>query len=381
MALACDIGVVGLGVMGRNLALNLADHGFAVAGLDKDAGKAKLLETETAGKTVSGTTDPETFTSLLRRPRAALLLVPASVVDAAVAELRPLLTAGDLIIDAGNSHFADTDRRAKELTQHGLAFLGMGVSGGEAGARHGPSLMPGGPREAYERIRPLLEAVAAKVDGEPCVAYLGPGSAGHFVKMVHNGIEYAAMQIIAESYDLLKRGLGFHDDELSHVYKAWNEGALSSYLIEITSHIFNQVDEQTGKRVIDEILDVAKQKGTGMWTSQSAMELQVPVPTIDVAVAMRDLSVFAKQRDEASGIYERSVLRAVVDYNSFLIDLRGAILAALIIAHSQGMALLGAASEKYEYHLDLETIARIWKGGCIIRSSLLENIQMAFHKE
>ena len=269
--------------------------------------------------------------------------------------------------------------RARNLAAKGIHFLGVGVSGGEEGARHGPSIMPGGPKEAYERVRPVFEAAAAKVNGDPCVTWLGPGSAGHFVKMVHNGIEYGVMQLIAETYDLMKRGLGLNDDEMHEVYALWNKGELNGYLVEITSHIFSKQDEKTGKRLIDEILDVAKQKGTGMWTSQSAMELQVPIPTIDLAVAMRDLSVFAKEREQASAIYQRSMRRFTGDRNTFLTQLGRALYAAMIITYAQGLAVLAAASDKYEYHLDREAVARIWRGGCIIRAALLEDICAAFH--
>jgi 6-phosphogluconate dehydrogenase len=289
------------------------------------------------------------------------------------------LGKGDLIIDAGNSYFKDTDVRARNLAAKGIQFLGVGVSGGEEGARHGPSIMPGGPKEAYERVRPVFEAVAAKVSGDPCVTWLGPGSAGHFVKMVHNGIEYAVMQLIAETYDLMKRGLALSDDQLREVFSAWNKGELNGYLVEITSHIFSKVDERTGQRLIDEILDVAKQKGTGMWTSQSAMELQVPIPTIDLAVAMRDLSVFAKERELASAIFQRSRQRFTGDHDRFLTQLGRALFAGMIIIYAQGMALLAVASGKYGYDLNLEAVARIWRGGCIIRAALLEDICAAFH--
>ena len=293
-----EIGMIGLGVMGRNVLLNMADHGFPVAGYDKDPGKVEALQKESAEHDIHSVANIKDFIGLLRRPRAVMMLVPAGPpVDSVIADLLPHLETGDLIIDAGNSYFKDTNLRARNLAAKGIQFLGVGVSGGEEGARHGASIMPGGPEEAYERVRPLLEAVAAKVNGDACVAYLGPGSAGHFVKMVHNGIEYAVMQLLAETYDLMKRGLGLSDDELREVYDTWNQGELNGYLIEITGRIFGKVDERTGKRLIDEILDVAKQKGTGMWTSQSAMELQVPIPTIDLAVAMRDLSVFEKQRE------------------------------------------------------------------------------------
>jgi len=308
-----------------------------------------------------------------------MMLVPAGApVDSVIKDLLPHLDKGDLIIDAGNSYFKDTDLRARSLAAKGIQFLGVGVSGGEEGARHGPSIMPGGPKEAYELVRPVFEAAAAKVNGDPCVTWLGPGSAGHFVKMVHNGIEYGIMQLIAETYDLMKRGLDLNDDEMHEVFALWNEGELNGYLVEITSHIFSKQDEKTGKRLIDEILDVAKQKGTGMWTSQSAMELQVPLPTIDLAVAMRDLSVFAKEREQAGAIYQRSLRDFNSDRETFLTQLRHALYASMIITYAQGLELLAVASDKYEYHLDLEAVARIWRGGCIIRAVLLEDICAAF---
>jgi 6-phosphogluconate dehydrogenase len=377
-----EIGMIGLGVMGRNLLLNMAGHGFAAAGYDKDPGKVEALQREAAGNEIRGVADIKDFIGLLARPRAVMMLVPAGPpVDSVIGDLLPLLERGDIIIDAGNSYFKDTNLRARNLTAHGIPFLGVGVSGGEEGARHGPSIMPGGPKEAYESVRPLLEAVAAKVNGEACVAYLGPGSAGHFVKMVHNGIEYAVMQLLAETYDLMKRGLGLSDDELRDVYDRWNQTELNGYLVEITSRIFGKVDEQTGKRLIDEILDVAKQKGTGMWTSQSAMELQVPAPTIDLAVAMRDLSVFETQRETASEIFKRRVPEFGADRGIFIDQLGHALYAGMIVAYAQGMAVLAAASDKYGYQLDLEVVARIWRGGCIIRTALLENIRMAYRNQ
>jgi len=376
------IGMVGLGVMGRNIVLNMADQGFTVAGYDKDQATVEALRQESTDRDIRGAESIREFAGLLHQPRAVMLLVPAGPpVDSVIADLLPQLEKGDLIIDAGNSYFKDTNLRARNLTAKGIQFLGVGVSGGEEGARHGPSIMPGGPKEAYERVRPVLEAVAVKVNGEPCVTYLGPGSAGHFVKMVHNGIEYAVMQLLAETYDLMKRGLGLSDDELRGVYETWNQGALNSYLVEITSLIFSRVDETTGKRLIDEILDVAKQKGTGMWTSQSAMELQVPIPTIDLAVAMRDLSVFEKQRETAGQIFKRSIPPFGGDHKVFLDQLGHALYAGIIIAYAQGMAVLTAASDKYEYHLDLEAVARIWRGGCIIRTALLEDIRMAYRNQ
>ena len=377
-----EIGMIGLGVMGRNMLLNMADHGFPVAGYDKDPGKVEALQKESAEHDIHGVANIKDFIGLLRRPRAIMMLVPAGPpVDSVIADLLPHLETGDLIIDAGNSYFKDTNLRAGSLTAKGIQFLGVGVSGGEEGARHGASIMPGGPQEAYERVRALLEAVAAKVKGDACVAYLGPGSAGHFVKMVHNGIEYAVMQLLAETYDLMKRGLGLSDDELREVYDTWNQGELNGYLVEITSRIFGKIDENTGKRLIDEILDVAKQKGTGMWTSQSAMELQVPIPTIDLAVAMRDLSVFEKQRETAGEIFHRPIPPFAGDRKAFVDKIGHALHAAMIVVYAQGMAVLAAASDQYKYHLDLETVARIWRGGCIIRAVLLEDIRMAYRNQ
>lgn len=374
-----EIGMIGLGVMGRNLLLNIADHGFSVAGYDKDFNKVEALRQESKGRDVRGAMDIGEFTRLLRPPRAMLLLVPAGPpVDSVITDLSLHLQPGDLIIDAGNSYFKDTDVRVRNMAKKGVYFLGVGVSGGEEGARHGPSIMPGGPKEAYERIRPIFEAAAAKVNGDPCVAWLGPGSAGHFVKMVHNGIEYGLMQLIAETYDLMKRGLDLNDDQLHDTYDLWNREELNGYLMEITSHVFCQVDEKTGKRLIDQILDVARQKGTGMWTSQAAMELQVPIPTIDMAVAIRNLSVFESQRDRASVILRRPARSLRTDPELFLDQLRHAVFAGMIVTYAQGLAVLRVAAERYAYRLNLETVARIWRGGCIIRAALLEDIREAY---
>ncbi len=371
--------MVGLGVMGRNLVLNMADHGFSVAGYDQNPSQVEALGKGSKEHEVRSAADIKEFISLLRRPRAIMLLVPAGApVDSVIKDLLPLLDKGDLIIDAGNSYFKDTNLRASHLMAKAIQFLGVGVSGGEEGARHGPSIMPGGPKEAYERVRPVFEAAAAKVNGDPCVTWLGPGSAGHFVKMVHNGIEYGVMQLLAETYDLMKRGLGMNDDQLRDVYGKWNNGELNGYLVEITSQIFSKQDEKTGKRLIDEILDVAKQNGTGLWTSQSAMELQVPVPTIDLAVAMRDMSMYAKEREQAGALCPRPMRCLAGDRDTFLTQLGRALLAGMMIIYAQGMALLVVASDKYKYALDLEAVARIWRGGCIIRAALLEDICAAF---
>jgi 6-phosphogluconate dehydrogenase len=375
-----EIGMIGLGVMGRNFLLNMADHGFPVAGYDKDVSKVDALRLESKDRNIQGAENIREFVALLRKPRAIMMLVPAGApVDSVIKDLMELLQPDDLIIDAGNSYFKDTNLRASRLEEKGIHFIGVGISGGEEGARYGPSIMPGGLKESYERVRPIFEAAAAKVNSLPCVTYLGPGSAGHFVKMVHNGIEYAMMQLISETYDLMKRGLNFTDDRLYDVYNKWNNSELNSYLMEITCQIFSKVDEKTGKPLIDEILDVARQKGTGMWTSQSAMELQVPIPTIDLAVAMRDMSVYENQRESADKVLQWSTLIFKDDQNTFLTQLRHALYTGMIITYAQGMALLTVASDKYNYNLDLEAVARIWRGGCIIRAGLLEDIQNAFH--
>jgi 6-phosphogluconate dehydrogenase len=377
-----EIGMVGLGVMGRNLVLNIADHGYSVSGYDKDLSKVQELQTEAGSRAINAAQSLEGFVSELSTPRVIMMLVPAGpIVDNVIRDLLPYLETGDLIIDAGNSHFKDTDLRSKSLADKGILFMGVGISGGEAGARHGPSLMPGGPKEAYERLRPIFEAVAAQVEGLPCAAYLGPGSAGHYVKMVHNGIEYGLMQLIAESYDLMKRGLGLSDEELAVIYSNWNEAELNAYLIEITSHIFRKVDERTGKPLIDVILDEARQKGTGMWTSQDAMDLQVPIPVIDAAVSMRNLSAMKSEREAASRRLRVEIPHFEGDQSALLTQLKGAIYASMIITYAQGMAQLRIASQVHDYNIDLEDVARIWRGGCIIRAALLEDIRAAFHTQ
>jgi len=371
--------MVGLGVMGRNLLLNLAEHGFSVAGYDRKTDKVEALLAAAGGWKVPASTAMKTFIAGLQKPRMVMLLVPAGeAVDEVIDTLLLQLEPGDLVIDGGNSHFKDTDRRAVTLAAKGIQFLGVGVSGGEAGARRGPSIMPGGPPEAYARVQPLFEAIAAKVKGDSCVAWLGPGSAGHYVKMVHNGIEYAMMQLIAESYDLMKRGFALNNDEISEVYQAWNRGKLGGYLVEISGRIFQQVDPVAGGRLIDWIRGEARQNGTGLWTSQSAMELQVPTPTIDLAVAMRDLSVLTRERQQASLIYQRATPRFEVDRDILIKQLGQALWTGILVCYAQGFALLAAASVKYGYQLDLAAVARIWRGGCIIRTAMLEAIWPAF---
>jgi 6-phosphogluconate dehydrogenase len=376
----CDIGLIGLGVMGRNLVLNIADHGFPVAVYNRTAEKTRqFMAQDAAGRDIRPGYSLEEFASLLRPPRAMILMVSAGPpVDELIGELLPRLSPGDLVIDAGNSHFTDTDRRSKVLADKGLLFMGMGVSGGERGARYGPSLMPGGPRAGFERVRPILEATAAQVEGEPCVAYLGAGSCGHYVKMVHNGIEYGLMELLAETYDVMKRGLGLNPLELAAIYDDWNRGELNSYLVEITARILRQKDEKTGQPLVDLILDQAKQKGTGKWTSWDAMDLQVPTPSIDVAVMMRDLSGYKAERQAAAQVLQAPAAVFRDDRQRFISQLKNALYASLIITFSQGMALLRRASEAYHYQLNLEMVARIWRGGCIIRAALLKDVRAAF---
>jgi len=376
----CDIGLIGLGTMGRNFVLNLADHGTRVAVYNRTLDKLRgFMENEAGPRPIQpGYTLPE-FVGRLRRPRALILLVAAGApVDAVLRELLPWLKAGDLIIDGGNSHFTDTDRRSKVLAGKGVQFMGMGISGGEAGARSGPSLMPGGSREMYDRVAPILEAAAARVNGEPCVAYLGRGSAGHYVKMVHNGVEYGLMGLIAETYDLFKRGLGLTPAELAPLYDGWNRAELNSFLLEITAKIFARQDERTGRPLVEVILDQAGQKGTGMWASWDAMDLRVPTPTLDVAVVMRNLSDCKEERDRAARVLAAPRPPFQGDRRGFHDQVKNALYAAMIATFAQGMALLHKASAAYGYGLNLEAVARVWRGGCIIRAALLEDVRAAF---
>jgi len=377
-----DLGMIGLGVMGRNLVLNMADHKFSVVGFDKDMKKVDALEKEAGERDVKGARSLQEFISSLNKPRAVMMLVPAGApVDSVIKEVLPHLEVGDLIIDGGNSHYVDTNRHEKELSPKGIHFLGVGISGGEKGARFGPSMMPGGAKEAYATVKPIFEAVAAKVNGDPCVTYLGPGSAGHYVKSVHNGIEYALIELISETYNIFKRGLGLSNDELHQIYKKWNEGLLESFLIEITEKIFLQPADDAKGRLIDLIKDQAKQKGTGKWTSQDAMELQVPVPLIDLAVDMRDMTGYKKERVNAAKILKGPDAKLSEDKEKLIGKMESALYFAMITAYAQGMALLRKASDEYNYNLDPEAIARIWRGGCIIRARLLEDIRQAFTRK
>lgn len=378
MADLFDFGLVGLGVMGRNFILNVADHGFSSMGLDTDPEKVSALKSEGSNVTVDGSTDAATFIQALALPRRIMLLVPAGKpVDAVIETLLPHLDKGDIIIDGGNSFFEDTERRITYLEEKGIHFFGSGVSGGAKGARRGPSIMPGGNKEAYEHVRPIFEAASAKVNGEPCVEYLGRGSAGNYVKMVHNGIEYGLMQLISEIYDVAKKGTGYSNERLAELFDTWNKGSLQSFLVEITAEIFTKKDELTDNHLVDMILDKAKQKGTGKWTSQNAMDLGIPIPTIDAAVTMRELSALKDQRVAADKVYHTPSLgRDKPDEKT----LEHALLFAFIVTYAQGMTQLTAASKEYNYNLNLETIAKIWRGGCIIRASLLEDIRKAFDR-
>jgi 6-phosphogluconate dehydrogenase len=380
MAQLYRIGMVGLGVMGRSLVLNMADHGFSVAGYDKDPARGQTLLAEGAGKPLGSAADAASFVAMLEKPRIIVLLVaPAPIVDVVLRDLLPHVEEGDLIIDSGNSHFRDTDRHGQLCAEKKIHFFGMGISGGEAGARYGASLMPGGPRESYERVRPVLESVAAKVNGEPCVTWVGHKSAGHYVKMVHNGIEYGIMQLIAEAYDLLHRGAGLGNDELAAVFDRWNTGPLSSFLIEITAKIFRKRDEKDPtSRLIDKVKDAARQKGTGKWTSQDAVDMQIPVPTIDWAVRVRDLSGMVTERSAVASVLGGPVAVHGGDRAAFAEQVGKALDLAIILTYAQGLDLLRHASKTYEYGLNLAEVAKIWRGGCIIRSALLEDIRAAY---
>jgi 6-phosphogluconate dehydrogenase len=376
-------GVVGLGVMGANLALNAERNGFPVVGYDLDAGKTRaFVEGAGKGKRVRGAESPAALMAALEKPRRVLMMVPAGPpVDSAVAHLKPHLEPGDILIDGGNSWFLDTERRNKALAVEGFNFVGMGVSGGEEGALWGPSMMPGGQREAYDALAPILLAMAAKAeDAAPCVDYMGPLGAGHYVKMVHNGIEYGDMQLIAEIYDVLHRGLGLSNAELHQVFTEWNTGELRSYLVEITAAIFLRRDEGTEQAVVDVILDEAAQKGTGKWTSQNALDIGAPIPTINAAVESRIISALKAERVAASRVLRGPSPKYSGDRQRLIDAARDALYSSKITSYAQGLALLRLASHQYHYELRPGAIARIWRAGCIIRASLLGDITAAFER-
>lgn len=375
-----DFGIIGLGVMGENLALNVASRGFSLVVYNRTAERTRrFVEGSAAGTSIRAAYSLEEFVAALAPPRRLLLMVSAGpAVDALLHQLRPLLEAGDIVIDAGNSFFQDTERRAREWAGTGLFFCGMGVSGGERGARYGPSLMPGGPPEAYARLEPILTRIAAQVEDGPCCTYIGPRGAGHFVKMVHNGIEYGDMQLIAEAYDLLRHGLGLPASEVRTVFEEWNRGELQSYLIEITRDIVAFPDPETGQPLVEQILDQAEQKGTGKWTTQTALDLGVPTPTLNAAVEARLMSAYKAERVAAARLLRGPAARFTGDRQGFIAALRDALYASKICSYAQGMAMLQAASAAFDYRLPLGEIARIWKGGCVIRALFLGRIQAAF---
>ena len=380
----CDIGVVGLGVMGSNLALNMERNGFRVAGYDLDAAKARAFVTgAAAGKNVELAQSPDALMAILQKPRRILLMVPAGPpVDSAIAHLKGHLEPADILIDGGNSFFLDTERRNTQLAAEGFNYVGTGVSGGEQGALWGPSIMPGGQTEAWEALAPILRAIAARADdGAPCVEYMGPGGAGHFVKMVHNGIEYGDMQLIAETYDLLSRGLGLSAKELHDVFAEWNQGELKSYLVEITAAVLAKVDPETGRPIVDVILDEAQQKGTGKWTSQNALDVGAAIPTINAAVESRIISALKPQRVAASRVLRGPVATYTGERQHLIDAARDGLYASKITSYAQGLGLLRMASDEYKYDLKPANIAKIWRAGCIIRASLLGDIMAAFQRD
>jgi 6-phosphogluconate dehydrogenase len=374
-----NIGMIGLAVMGRNLALNIADHGFRVGVWNLEQPVTDKFVAENGADRFVGTKSLEELVGVLERPRRLWVMIKAGKpVDEVLEQLKPILEAGDIVIDGGNTHFEETRRREADLKQRGLRFVGMGVSGGEEGARHGPSLMPGGAVEAWLALKPTLESIAAKTDSGPCVTHVGPDGAGHFVKMVHNGIEYGDMQLIAEAYDLLSRGLALSAPEISDIFARWNEGALASFLIEITSKVLRVKDPETGKPLIDLVQDKAGQKGTGKWTAELALTFGVPIPTIAAALDGRGLSSMKSEREAASRKIRPVTTPATgLDRKAIVDAIESALIAAKTCSYAQGMQLIRAGSDSYSWGISLKEIARIWKGGCIIRARLLDNIMRA----
>ncbi len=380
----CDIGLIGLGVMGENLALNMESKGFSVAVFNRTTEVTEKFATGRAqGKNIQPTRTMEEFVAALKKPRIAMMMVKAGPpVDAVINQVAPLLEKGAVLIDGGNSLFTDTERREKELEPRGIQFVGMGVSGGEEGALKGPSLMPGGSRESWDIIAPIFRKIAAHVDGEPCCRYMGPDGAGHYVKMVHNGIEYGDIQLICESYAILKDILEMDAAQLAEIFTEWNRGELESYLIEITSQIFRKIDSDTGKPLVDMILDKAGQKGTGIWTLQAAVKQSVVISTINAAVESRVISARKEDRVAASKILPQPRVRKFRGNRSRFVEMvRDALYASKIISYAQGMELLRAASKVYDWNLDLSDIATIWRGGCIIRARFLNRIVEAYQRD
>ncbi|MWV45680.1 NADP-dependent phosphogluconate dehydrogenase [Paenibacillus sp. HJL G12] len=377
-----QIGVAGLAVMGKNLALNMESKGFSVALYNRSPEKTRELLAEAEGKNVVGTFSIEEFVQSLESPRKIMMMVKAGApTDALIEQLVPYLQEGDILIDGGNAYFPDTERRYKELQAKGLRFIGAGVSGGEEGALKGPAIMPGGQKDAYELVEPILTAISAKVNGDPCSTYIGEGGAGHYVKMVHNGIEYGDMQLIGEAYHLLKDVLNFGAEELHDIFTEWNRGELDSYLIEITADIFSKKDPETGKPMVDVILDAAGQKGTGKWTSQSSLDLGVPLSIVTESVFSRFLSAMKEERVQASKVLSGPKNAPYAgDSREFVEAVRKALYASKIASYAQGFAQLRSASEEYGWNLDFGSIAMIFRGGCIIRARFLQNIKEAYDK-
>lgn len=378
-----QFGMIGLGTMGRNFLLNVAEHEISGVGYDLDEGKRKQLLAEGEGMDLAAAASVKEFVAALETPRKIMLLVPAGpIVDSVINDLLPHLENGDILIDGGNSHFTHTERREALLAEAGIEFLGVGVSGGEEGARHGASIMVGGNPAVYEHVRPIFEAASAKVNGEPCAAHVGRSSAGHFVKMVHNGIEYAMMQLIAEAYDLLRRRFQISNMKAADLFAEWNSGELNSFLIEITSTVLRKMDSD-GLPLVEKILDSAGQKGTGKWTSQAAMDLGVPIPTIDSAVSMRQIS--ARKTERVAAAEQLGLVQSVQVDETLAPDAIGFIAnglhLAFVTAYAQGLSVLAAASAEKQYNLNLADIARIWRGGCIIRAAMLEDIRIAFEQD
>ncbi|MFS0612408.1 NADP-dependent phosphogluconate dehydrogenase [Lederbergia ruris] len=379
-----QIGVIGLAVMGKNLALNIESRGYSVSVFNRSPEKTEaFLKKEAEGKNVVGTFSVGEFVNSLEKPRKILLMVKAGpATDATIESLKPHLEKGDILIDGGNTYFKDTIRRNKELSEAGLHFIGTGVSGGEEGALTGPSIMPGGQKEAYELVAPILKAIAAKVDGEPCTTYIGADGAGHYVKMVHNGIEYGDMQLICEAYFMMKHVLGLTAEELHEVFSEWNKGELDSYLIEITADIFTKKDEETGKPLVDVILDTAGQKGTGKWTSQDALDLGVPLPLITESVFARCISAMKEERVAASKVLSGpEAVGYDGDKNELIEAIRKALYMSKICSYAQGFAQMRAAAEEYGWDLKYGDIAMIFRGGCIIRAQFLQKIKEAYDRD
>jgi 6-phosphogluconate dehydrogenase len=376
------LGIIGLGTMGSNLALNVEEHGFPVVTWDIDAGRVRRFAAEHADRSLTGAADLAGLAAVLERPRRLLLMIPAGKpVEETIVKLAPHLEEGDIVIDGGNSNYKDTRRRAGEFAARGLHFFGVGVSGGSEGARHGPALMPGGPADAYDQIRDVLEAIAARTEAGPCVGYLGPDGAGHFVKMVHNGIEYADMQAIAEAYDVLKRGLGFSAAELADRFAEWNEGPLESYLLQITADIFRVMDEETGEPLVECVLDAAEQEGTGLWTAVDALELGVPTPSIAAAVDARVMSSRKQERLAASREIAGPLRAASANREELVGAVGDALYASRICSFAQGMDFIGSGSAEYGWSVPRDEVARIWMGGCIIRARLLTLVRAAFTRQ